>query len=521
MQITHALISVFDKTGLIELAQFLTQKNIKILSTGGSAKALRKAGIDVTDVSDITGFPEVFDGRVKSLHPRIHGGILARRHHEADLQIMEAHNIPSIGLVVVNLYPFEDTLKAGGSYEELVEKIDIGGPSMLRSAAKNHADVTVISDPLDYQKLMGDLEQHGGHKTCKKFRRKMAAKAFALSASYDAAISGWLNEEIGIDFPPKLNLSYEKQEDLRYGENPHQKAAFYKSKNGEKGLADAKMLSGKALSYNNINDGDAALAMVCEFKEPACIIVKHANPCGGAIGADINEAWDKALATDPVSAFGGIVAFNQEVTEAVAKKMHKIFLEVIIAPSFSKQALDILQQKKALRLLEFPYIEALHESWTYRSVSGGLLVQSQDNSLFDGEPKLVSKRSPTEAELKDLHLAWKVSKYVKSNAIVFAKNQQIMGVGAGQMSRVDATKIAIAKADEMAKAAKESQARIKGAAVASDAFYPFADGVIEAAKAGATAIIQPGGSIKDDEVIAAANEYNMAMLFTGQRHFRH
>ncbi len=521
MSITHALISVYDKTGLIELARFLTKKKIKILSTGGSAQAIREAGMDVTDVSDITQFPEIFDGRVKSLHPRIHGGILARRDYKADLQIMKEYDIPSIGLVVVNLYPFEDTLKAGGSYEELVEKIDIGGPSMLRSAAKNHKDVTVICDPCDYAKLMGDLEQHEGNTTCQKFRRKMAAKAFCLSAAYDSAISTWLNGQIGQELPQKLSLSYEKQYDLRYGENPHQQAAFYKSRNSELGLADAKQLAGKALSYNNINDGDAALSMVAEFKEPACIIVKHANPCGAALAADIDGAWHKALAADPVSAFGGIVAFNRELNASTAQKMHEMFLEVIIAPCFSKEAMDILSQKKNLRLLAFPQMDNLHENHTYRSVHGGLLVQSQDNSLFADEPQCVSRRSPTENELKDLHFAWVISKYVKSNAIVFAKNQQIIGVGAGQMSRVDATLNAIRKADEMGHAAGEVARRTQGAVVASDAFYPFADGLIEAAKAGATAVIQPGGSLRDNEVIAAADEYDMAMLLTGQRHFRH
>ncbi len=521
MQITHALISVYDKTGLTELARFLTEKNIQILSTGGSATAIRKAGMSVTDVSDITQFPEIFDGRVKSLHPRIHGGILARRSNADDLKIMEEYDIPSIGLVIVNLYPFEKTLKQGGSYEDLVDKIDIGGPSMLRSAAKNHGDVTVISDPADYEKLMGDMEQHKGHHTCKKFRQKMAAKAFSLSASYDAAISRWLNGHAGFDFPQKLSLAFEKQYDLRYGENPHQKAAFYKSGNQELGLADATQLSGKELSYNNINDGDAALSMVAEFAHPACIIVKHANPCGGAIGADVSEAWDKALAADPISAFGGIVAFNQEVDATVAQKMHEIFLEVIIAPAFSAEAKEILSQKKALRLLEFSSMADLHESFIYRSVRGGLLMQSQDNSLFDGEPNIVTKRMPSAKELEDLHFAWVISKYVKSNAIVFAKNQQIIGIGAGQMSRVDSTLNAIRKADEMGSKVGESKRRTQGSVVASDAFYPFADGLISAAKAGITAAIQPGGSMRDEEVIAAANEYDMAMLFTKQRHFRH
>ncbi len=521
MQITHALISVFDKTNLIELAQFLNQHHIKILSTGGSSQAIREAGIDVIDVSDITQFPEIFDGRVKSLHPRIHGGILARRSHPADLQIMEEYNIPSIGLVVVNLYPFEETLKQGGSYEELVEKIDIGGPSMLRSAAKNHKDVTVICDPNDYQKLMGDLTQHDGNKTCQKFRKKMAAKAFSLSAAYDAAISAWLNQETNQEFPLKLSLSYQKQYELRYGENPHQKAAFYKSYNQELGLADANLLSGKELSYNNINDADAALSMVAEFQEPACVIVKHANPCGVALGSNVNQAWDRAFAGDPTSAFGGIVAFNHEVTAEVAKKMHEIFLEVIIAPQFSKEAIDILSQKKNLRLLAFPQINELYEAYTYRSVRGGLLVQSQDNSLFDGELQVVTYRSPSEEELTDLHLAWKISKYVKSNAIVLAKKQQIIGVGAGQMSRIDSTLNAIRKAEEIGKEAKETISRTHGAVVASDAFYPFADGLIAAAKAGIRAVIQPGGSMRDKEVIAAANDYDMAMLFTNQRHFRH
>lgn len=513
-QITHALLSVYDKTGLVELAQFLHGQNIQILSTGGSAKTIRNANIPVTDVSDVTGFPEIFDGRVKSLHPKIHGGILARRDNESDQQTMAAQQIAPIGLVVVNLYPFEQTLKDGGTYDELVEKIDIGGPSMLRSAAKNHAYVTVISDPADYTKLMGDLEQHGGNTTCKKFRRKMAAKAFSLSASYDAAISKWLNTEVGQDLPPKLSLSFEKVYDLRYGENPHQQAAFYQSKNGELGLANAQQLQGKELSYNNINDGDAALSMVAEFKEPACIIVKHANPCGGAVATNIETAWQNALKGDPVSAFGGIVAFNRTVTATVATELANIFLEVIIAPSFSVEAKEILEAKNNLRLLEFPYMSELKETYTYRSVKGGLLVQSQDNDLFEGEPQCVTKRAPTAQELKDLHFAWIISKYVKSNAILFAKNQMIIGTGAGQMSRVDATLNAIRKATE-------TKNDMRGGVVASDAFYPFPDGLIAAAKAGITAAIQPGGSIKDEAVIETANEYDMAMLITKMRHFRH
>ncbi|MFV0431740.1 MAG: bifunctional phosphoribosylaminoimidazolecarboxamide formyltransferase/IMP cyclohydrolase [Alphaproteobacteria bacterium] len=513
-QITHALLSVYDKEGLIELAQFLDSQNIKILSTGGSAKAIRDANIDVTDVSEVTGFPEIFGGRVKSLHPKIHGGILARRDNEGDQKVMIEQSIAPIGLVVVNLYPFEDTLKAGGTYEELVEKIDIGGPSMLRSAAKNHADVTVISDPADYQKLMGDMQQHGGNTTCKKFRRKMAAKAFSLSASYDVAISRWLNSELGQDLPQKLALSFEKKYDLRYGENPHQKAAFYGAKNGELGLGDALQIQGKELSYNNINDGDAALSMVAEFSEPACIVVKHANPCGGAVADNIETAWQNALKGDPVSAFGGIVAFNREVTATVARQMVEIFLEVIIAPKFSDEAKEVLAAKKNLRLLEFTQMDALKESYTYRSVKGGLLVQAQDNELFDGEPQCVTKRKPTNSELKDLNFAWVICKYVKSNAILFVKNQMIIGTGAGQMSRVDATLNAIRKAKEVGN-------DIAGAVVASDAFYPFPDGLIAAAEAGVKAVVQPGGSIKDEDVIKAADEHDIAMLLTSMRHFRH
>ena len=522
--VRRALLSVSDKSGLVDFARTLAEKyGVEILSTGGTARALKEAGIPVVDVSEVTGFPEIMDGRVKTLHPKIHGGLLAVRGNAEHEAAMEAHGIGPIDLLVVNLYPFEETLASGADYDTCVENIDIGGPAMIRAAAKNHASVAVVVDPADYDKLLGDMEQHGGG-TCSKFRRKLAQKAFARTAAYDAAISNWLGavvenpEAPEAAMPRTFTAQFVKRQDMRYGENPHQKAAFYVDAAGpeEPSVATARQLQGKALSYNNIADTDAALECVKQFDEgPACVIVKHANPCGVALGGSLLEAYDRAFSTDPESAFGGIIAFNRELDgETAAAIVDRQFVEVIVAPKVSAEAAEAVARKKNVRLLEcgeWPKEPA--PRLDFKRVNGGLLVQDADLALFD-ELKVVTRRAPTDEEMRDLLFAWKVCKFVKSNAIVYCRDLMTIGVGAGQMSRVNSARIATIKAEQ-------AGLEVKGSVVASDAFFPFADGLLEAAGAGATAVIQPGGSIRDEEVIAAADEAGLAMVFTGMRHFRH
>ncbi len=520
----RALVSVSDKTGLVEFAKALVEKfGVEIVSTGGTARALTEAGIPVKDVSDVTGFPEIMDGRVKTLHPAVHGGILAVRGNAEHEAAMEEHGSAPIDRVVVNLYPFEETLVKGADYDTIVENIDIGGPAMIRAAAKNHTSVTVVVDPADYDKVLGDMEQHGGG-TCAKFRRKLAQKAFARTAAYDAAISNWLGRVVATPdapeeaWPVTFTAQFVKKQEMRYGENPHQKAAFYTDREGaaEPCISTAEQLQGKELSYNNIADTDAALECVKQFDEgPACVIVKHANPCGVALGGSLLEAYDRAFSTDPESAFGGIIAFNRELDgETAAAIVDRQFVEVIVAPKVSAEAAEAVARKKNVRLLEcgeWPKEPA--PRLDFKRVNGGLLVQDADLALFD-ELKVVTRRAPTDEEMRDLLFAWKVCKFVKSNAIVYCRDLMTIGVGAGQMSRVNSARIATIKAEQ-------AGLEVKGSVVASDAFFPFADGLLEAAGAGGTAVIQPGGSMRDDEVIAAADEAGLAMVFTGMRHFRH
>jgi phosphoribosylaminoimidazolecarboxamide formyltransferase/IMP cyclohydrolase len=515
-KITRALISVSDKSGLDRLAKFLKAQGVEILSTGGTAKTLREQGLDVVDVSDYTGFPEIMDGRVKTLHPKIHGGLLACLDDEEHLKAMHENDINAIGLVIVNLYPFEATVARGAGFKEVIENIDIGGPSMVRSAAKNHAFTTIITDASDYDELIDEMKSSGGA-TSDEFRQKMAAKAFARTGSYDSAISTWFAKQQGDEFPQTLNLTATLKQGLRYGENPHQKAAFYSFESGT-GIGNAIQLQGKELSYNNINDADAALQLVSEFKEPAAVIIKHANPCGVAIGDTVLEAYKKALASDPVSAFGGILAFNRTLKADLAEEISKLFVEAIIVPDAEEDAKEILAKKKNVRLLCFGKLQELKPQLMVKSVIGGFLAQENDSEgITAAELTTVTSRTPTEAEIKDLLFAFKVCKHVKSNAIVLVKENATVGIGAGQMSRVDSSRIAAIKAGDC----KVNPERATGSVLASDAFFPFADGVLQAAEAGVTAIIQPGGSIRDDEVIAAANEHNIAMVFTGKRHFRH
>ena len=528
VRIGRALLSVSDKTGLMDLARALTALGVDFLSTGGTAAALNAAGFAVADVAQITGFPEMMDGRVKTLHPRVHGGVLAIRSEPAHQAAMIANGIAPIDLVVVNLYPFEETLKRGAPFEERVENIDIGGPAMIRSAAKNHDDVVVIVDVDDYQALIEELQRRQGT-TSLAFRRRMAQKAFARTAAYDAAISNWLARETH-ETAPKwrafggvLHPSFGV---LRYGENPQQRAAIYLSDEARPGVATARQIQGKALSYNNINDIDAAYELVAEFdpaESPAAAIIKHANPCGVAIGASLLEAYEKALSSDPVSAFGGVVALNRKIDAALARKIVEIFTEAIIAPAADDEAVTIIAAQKNLRLLlagSLPDPRA--PSLAVRSVAGGLLVQDRDSGVLEeGALRVVTKRAPTSREMADLRFAWAVAKHVKSNAIVYAKGGATVGVGAGQMSRVDSARLAARKAEEAAEMAGLSEPLTRGSVVASDAFFPFADGLIATIEAGATAVIQPGGSVRDAEVIAVADEAEVAMVFTGMRHFRH
>ncbi len=522
--IRRALISVSDKTGLEDFARQLVERfGVEIISTGGTAKALQNAGIEVRDVSDITGFPEIMNGRVKTLHPNVHGGILARRGDAEHEAAMEAHGIAPIDLVVVNLYPFEQTLASDADHETCVENIDIGGPAMIRAAAKNHESVAVVVDPADYDKLLGDMAQHDGA-TCAKFRRKLAQKAFARTAAYDAAISNWLGQVVeDADnpqgaWPRTFTTQFVKKQDMRYGENPHQRAAFYvDAREGqEPSIATAEQLQGKALSYNNIADADAALECVKQFDEGvACVIVKHANPCGVAVAGSLLEAYERAYETDPESAFGGIIAFNRALDAETARAIiERQFVEVIVAPEVDEAAAAAVARKKNVRLLATGMWErAARPRLDFKRVNGGLLVQDTDLALHE-ELKVATRRAPTEEEMRDLIFAWKVCKFVKSNAIVYARDQRTIGVGAGQMSRVNSARIARIKAEH-------AGLEIEGAVVASDAFFPFADGLLEAAGAGCRAVIQPGGSIRDEEVIAAADARGIAMVLTGMRHFRH
>ena len=522
VRIRRALISVSDKTGLVELGKALARHGVEILSTGGSAKALADAGIAVKEVGTHTGFPEVMDGRVKTLHPTVHGGILARRDSKDHMGAMETHKIAPIDLVVVNLYPFAATVAKGAGFNECIENIDIGGPAMIRSAAKNHEFVAVMVEPGQYAGLLAEMDAQGGA-TSLELRKRYAAAAYAHTGSYDAMISGWFAGQLGETFPERLNLTVTRRQALRYGENPHQEAAFYVDGTNRPGVATARQMQGKELSYNNLNDTDAAFEAVAEFETPACVIVKHANPCGVALGSGLHDAYLKALACDPVSAFGGIVAVNRTLDAATAAEIAKIFVEVIVAPDADEGARAVLAAKKNLRLLLTGAMpEALAKGMTVKTVAGGMLVQSRDaGRVLAADLKVVTKRQPSKVELDDMLFAFRVAKHVKSNAIVYVKDAATVGIGAGQMSRVDSSRIAAAKAEEAAKAAGEKQSRCIGSVVASDAFFPFADGLLAAAAAGATAIIQPGGSMRDNEVIAAADEKGLAMVMTGMRHFRH
>lgn len=521
--VRRALISVSNKDGLHDFAAKLQEYGVEILSTGGTAKSLKEQGIDVRDVSDFTGFPEIMDGRVKTLHPKVHGGILARRDDPAHKQAMTDNEIGEIDLVVVNLYPFSEVVKDGADYQKAIENIDIGGPAMVRAAAKNHEYVAIVTDPQDYQKVLDDMDAHDGATTFIT-RKKLAANAYALTATYDSNIASWFSNEIDKnEFPRRISFSGNWKETLRYGENSHQRAALYLDGTDRAGVATASQVQGKELSYNNLNDTDAAFELISEFEEPAVAIIKHANPCGVARGKDTLEAYKNALRCDPVSAFGGIIALNRPLNKATAEEIIKVFSEVIIAPSIEADAIDLLKTKEKLRVLTTGSMPnpADHRR-IVKSLSGGLLVQDLDNGRITlDDLKVVTDREPTEQELKDMLFAFRVAKHVKSNAIVYAKNGATVGIGAGQMSRVDSTRIAALKAKEAAEKEGLDAPLTKGAVVASDAFFPFSDGLITAAEAGATAVIQTGGSIRDEDVIAAANDRGLAMVFTEMRHFRH
>ena len=519
--IRRALISVSDKSGLAELGQQLEAKGVEILSTGGSANTLRDAGVQVTEVSDYTGSPEIMDGRVKTLHPRIHGGLLSRYGNKNDDRQMVEQSIKPIDLLIVNLYPFEEITNLGTDSDTCIENIDIGGPALIRAASKNFQRVTVIVATEDYPKFLTELEENDGA-TSLKFRKNMAAKAYRRTGAYDAAIAEWFAEETEELYPERLVLAGSLNQLLRYGENPHQNAAFYVNNEKRSGVGTARQLQGKELSFNNLNDTDTAFELVSEFEQPTCAIIKHANPCGVAISQFTVEAYLKALSCDTESAFGGIIAFNCPVDADTAKEIVKLFAEVIIAPEFDGKAKEIFATKQNLRILETGGLpDPNSPGVNVRTIAGGLLVQSRDAVAIGKDLKVVSKRSPTQQELADLEFAFKVCKHAKSNAIIYAKHGATVGVGAGQMSRVNSTRIASWKANDATKAAGEPISRAKGAVVASDAFFPFPDGLLTAIEAGATAVIQPGGSIRDDEVIAAADGADVAMVFTGIRHFRH
>ena len=524
VDLKRALISVSDKTGLLDLGRALADRGVELLSTGGSAKALRDAGLTVIDVASLTGFPEMMDGRVKTLHPNVHGGLLALRDNPEHLAAMQKHGIAGIDLLVVNLYPFEETVAKGADYDTAIENIDIGGPAMIRAAAKNHGFVAVVTDTQDYDALLAELTENNGTITY-SFRQKLALNAYARTAAYDSAVSNWMAKTLEVT-PRRKAVAGTLAQTLRYGENPHQSAAFYTDGQARPGIATAVQHQGKELSYNNINDTDAAVELVAEFdlaNGPACVIVKHANPCGVSQASSLLEAYQAAFQCDQTSAFGGIIALNQTLDGATAAEICKIFTEVIIAPDADEDARRILAQRKNLRLLtmgSLPDVTAV--SQTIRQVSGGYLVQDKDvGQVLPSDLKVVTKRAPSPQELSDMLFAWKVAKHVKSNAIVYVKDGATVGIGAGQMSRVDSTRIAARKAQDMAEVLGLDAPLTHGSVVASDAFFPFADGLVTAAEAGATALIQPGGSIRDDEVIAAADAAGLAMVFTGMRHFKH
>jgi len=524
-RVTRALLSVSDKSALIEFARALAGHDIELVSTGGTAKALADAGLKVRDVSELTGFPEMMDGRVKTLHPKVHGGLLAIRDNPDHTQAMKTHGIGPIDLLVVNLYPFEATIDKGAAFEECIENIDIGGPAMIRGAAKNHDDVAVIVEASDYQAVLDELAANKGATTL-SLRRRLAAKAYARTAAYDAAISNWFAAELKLETPDFRSFGGRLIQPLRYGENPHQTAAFYRLPDKRPGVSTARQLQGRELSYNNINDTDAAYECVGEFdpgRSAACVIVKHANPCGVAEGVDLVTAYRKAFACDPISPFGGIIALNRTLDADTARAITEILTEVIIAPDATEEAMAIIGKRRNLRLLlggSLPDPRAA--GLTAKTVAGGFLVQSRDNAVVDDMAlKTVTKRAPTDAELRDLKFAFRVAKHVKSNTIVYAKELATVGIGAGQMSRVDSARIAARKAQDAALELKLAEPPTKGSVVASDAFFPFADGMLACIEAGATAVIQPGGSMRDDEVIKAADEHGIAMVFTGTRHFRH
>ena len=523
--IRRALISVSDKSGLMDFARALAKLNIEIISTGGTARALLDAGVAAVDVESITGFPEIMDGRVKTLHPKIHGGLLGVRGNAEHEAARKTHGIGNIDLLVVNLYPFEEAVASKSDWDKTIENIDVGGPAMIRGAAKNHDTVTVVVSPDDYGLVLSELEIHGGN-TLPATRRLLAAKAFARTAAYDAAISQWFSTELKTPTPDYFAVGGKRIQTLRYGENPHQAAALYASSDQRKGVASAIQVQGRELSYNNINDTDAAIGCLAEFAGgagAACVIVKHANPCGVAIAGSVIEAYRTALMCDPVSAFGGILAINRSLDAETAQEISKLFTEVILAPDADEDARKIIASKKNLRLLLLKQMPAAKApSINVKSIIGGLLVQTGDNYNVDKmDLKVVTRRAPTAAELGDLKFAFKVAKHVKSNAIVYARNGATVGIGAGQMSRVDSARIAVRKSEDAAVAAGLALPTLRGSVVASDAFFPFADGLLQAAEAGATAVIQPGGSIKDDDVIRAADDAGLAMIFTGVRHFRH
>ncbi|MET0249801.1 MAG: bifunctional phosphoribosylaminoimidazolecarboxamide formyltransferase/IMP cyclohydrolase [Sphingobium sp.] len=526
LPIKRALLSVSDKSGLVELGQALARHGVELVSTGGTAKALREAGLVVMDISELTGFPEMMDGRVKTLHPIVHGGLLAVRDNAEHVAAMDAHGIGAIDLVVVNLYPFAATVAKGASREEIIENIDIGGPSMVRSAAKNHESVAIVTDPADYACLTAEMDEKSGA-TSYDFRRLLAAKAYAATAAYDGMIANWFaSVDQGEKFPATQHMTRKRVMPLRYGENPHQEAALYvPGIPAVRGIGQAVQVQGKELSYNNLNDANAALELVAEFRDgpPTVVIVKHANPCGVATGATLAEAFKNALECDSVSAFGGIIAVNRSLDGATAEAISAIFTEVVAAPDADEAAKAVFAKKKNLRLLltgDLP--DPARAGQTIALIAGGILVQDRDNGQVTRDMlKVVTRRAPTEQELTDCLFAWTVAKHVKSNAIVYAKDGVTAGIGAGQMNRRDSSRIAAVKAQEAAETYSWATPRTKGSAVASDAFFPFADGLLAAAEAGATAVIQPGGSIRDDEVIAAADQAGLAMVFTGMRHFRH
>jgi phosphoribosylaminoimidazolecarboxamide formyltransferase/IMP cyclohydrolase len=525
VQIKRALLSVSDKSGVVEFARALHEAGVMLLSTGGTSKAIADAGLPVTDVSEVTGFPEIMDGRVKTLHPSVHGALLAIRDDAEHKAAMAEHGIEPIDLLVVNLYPFESVRASGANYAAIVENIDIGGPAMLRAAAKNHAYVSVVVDPSDYQSVLDEMKAGEGGVSL-GFRQRLAAKAYSRTAAYDSGIASWFAREVSGVSSTYRSLAGTLDSELRYGENPHQMAGFYKTGEDRPGVATARQLQGKVLSYNNINDTDAAFELVGEFdpsKGAAVAIIKHANPCGVATGATLVDAYKQALACDPVSAFGGIVALNGTIDAAVAEEIVKVFTEVIIAPDATEEAINIIAAKKNLRLLVTGGLpDPRSPGLAVKTVAGGFLAQSRDNGVVDDlDLKVVTKRAPSDQELADLRFAFRVAKHVKSNAIVYVKDGATVGIGAGQMSRVDSSRIAASKAQDAAKAAGLGETLAKGSVVASDAFFPFADGLLAAVEAGATAVIQPGGSMRDDEVIAAADAHGLAMVFTGMRHFRH